>query len=200
MTRNLLGLVALGALMVGCTSGNATADQSDGITSPSKATEQPNPDRNVYFGDLHIHTRNSFDAYIFNVRTTPEDAYKFGMGEGISHPSGYDLKLEGPALDFMAVTDHAAYLGHLPAMDREGTEISKLDMAKDMFSADPDKIIAAFQLIGGAVRDGRKMDGVYDPEIIGDVWKATIDAADKYYKPGKFTTFFAYEYTATRVT
>jgi hypothetical protein len=37
----------------------------------------PNPLRNVYFGDLHLHTRNSFDAYIFNVRATPEDAYAY---------------------------------------------------------------------------------------------------------------------------
>ncbi|GAB5482502.1 MAG: DUF3604 domain-containing protein [Parasphingorhabdus sp.] len=200
MIRKFLTLTAMGALMAGCSGDTDTQEKTGIALAPGETLEQPNPDRNVYFGDLHIHTRNSFDAYIFNVRTTPEDAYKFGMGEGITHPSGYDLKLEGPALDFMAVTDHAAYLGHLPAMDTEGTEISKLEMAKDMFSTDPDKIIAAFQLIGGSVRDGRKMDGVYDAKIIGDVWKATVDAADKYYKPGKFTTFAAYEYTATRVT
>ena len=34
---------------------------------------EPNPERNAYFGDLHVHTRYSFDAYIFNVRTGPND-------------------------------------------------------------------------------------------------------------------------------
>lgn len=204
MTRNLVGLMTVAALLAGC-SGNSEGTDGSGAGSEALAPgetagEAANPNRNVYFGDLHIHTRNSFDAYIFNVRATPEDAYRFGLGETVKHPAGYDLKLEGPALDFMAVTDHAAYLGHLPAMDTEGTEISKLDIAKDMFSTDPDKIIAAFQLIGGAVRDGRKMEGVFDPQIVGDVWKQTIAAADKYNDPGKFTTFTAYEYTAVRVT
>ena len=202
MKRDLLGFAAIAALMTGCSGGDSSSgDKQTAALAPGEtAGEAANPDRNVYFGDLHIHTRNSFDAYIFNVRTTPDDAYKFGMGEGIKHPAGYELKLEGPALDFMAVTDHAAYLGHLPEMDKEGTELSKLDMAKAMFSSDPDKIVEAFSLIGGAVRDGTKMDGVYDPKIIGNVWKATVDAAEKYNKPGKFTTFAAYEYTATRVT
>ncbi|HET6972229.1 MAG TPA: DUF3604 domain-containing protein, partial [Phenylobacterium sp.] len=44
-----------------------------------------NPDRNAYFGDLHVHTGLSFDAYIFNVRATPEDAYRFARGEPIGH-------------------------------------------------------------------------------------------------------------------
>ncbi|MEP2987691.1 MAG: DUF3604 domain-containing protein [Parasphingorhabdus sp.] len=202
MTRNLMICVALGALVAGCTANDGDrGDNSSEILAPGETAEAgANPNRNVYFGDLHIHTRNSFDAYIFNVRTTPEDAYKFGLGETVKHPAGYDIKLEGPPLDFMAVTDHAAYLGHLPAMDTEGTELSKLDMAKDMFSADQDKILAAFQLIGGSIRNGKVIEEAFDPKVTASVWKDTIDAADKYYRPGKFTTFSAYEYTAVRVT
>lgn len=203
MIRKIMGITTAAMLMASCSGADGDNENQSGaaaLAPGETAGEEANPDRNVYFGDLHIHTRNSFDAYIFNVRATPEDAYKFGLGETVKHPAGYDLKLEGPALDFMAVTDHAAYLGHLPAMDTEGTELSKLEIAKDMFSTDPDKIINAFQLIGGAVRDGRKMDGVFDPKIVGDVWKQTISAADKYNDPGKFTTFTAYEYTAVRTT
>mgnify|MGYP000545453265 CR=1 FL=1 len=202
MTRNLLACVALGALVAGCSADNtdSNGNTSELLAPGESADAGANPNRNVYFGDLHIHTRNSFDAYIFNVRTTPEDAYKFGLGETVKHPAGYDIKLEGPPLDFMAVTDHAAYLGHLPAMDTEGTELSKLDMAKDMFSADSDKILAAFQLIGGSIRNGEVIEEAFDPKVTASVWKDTIDAADKFYKPGKFTTFAAYEYTAVRVT
>jgi len=100
----------------------------------------------------------------------------------------------------MAVTGPAAYLGHLREMDTEGTALSKLDMAKDMFSTEPAKITAAFQRVGQAVRDGTKMEGAYDPDLVASTWKQTIDAANKYYTPGKFTTFAAYEYTAVRVT
>ncbi|QJB69999.1 DUF3604 domain-containing protein [Parasphingorhabdus halotolerans] len=201
MIRNFLSFVALGVLMAGCSGTGDNASTSETALAPGeKSGEEANPDRNVYFGDLHIHTKNSFDAYIFNVRATPDDAYKFGMGETIKHPLGYDLKLEGPPLDFMAVTDHASYLGHLETMNTPGTVLSKLDMAKDMFSTDQEKILTAFQLIGGAVRDGVKMPGVYDPKIVGNVWKQIKDSADKYNKPGKFTTFSGYEYTAVRTT
>lgn len=201
MTRKFLAVAVTAALITGCSAEDGETTEAAITLAPGEsAGEETNPDRNVYFGDLHIHTKNSFDAYIFNIRTTPDDAYEFGMGGTIKHPLGYDLKLEGPPLDFMAVTDHAAYLGHLEAMNTAGTKLSKLDMAKNMFSTDPDKIIEAFQLIGGAVRDGKKMDGVYDPAIVGNVWQQIVDSAEKYNKPGKFTTFAGYEYTAVRVT
>ena len=77
------------------------------ITSASWAEE-----RSAFFGDLHIHTTYSYDAYMGgNVRTTPDDAYRFAKGEVIDHPAGIALRLSGPPLDFLAVTDHAAYLG-----------------------------------------------------------------------------------------
>ena len=37
----------------------------------------PNPLKNPYFGDLHVHTRYSFDAYVFGVNATPYDAYRY---------------------------------------------------------------------------------------------------------------------------
>ena len=73
--------------------------------------QQPNPERTAYFGETHIHTSWSFDAYVFgNMKTGPEDAYKFAMGQPIQHPAGYEIKITRP-LDFMAVTDHSEYAG-----------------------------------------------------------------------------------------
>ena len=95
-----------------------------------------NPDRDAYFGDLHIHTRNSVDAYMFGARVTPEDAYRFARGEAISHPGGYDIQLAGPPLDFLAVTDHAEYLGIMPAMADPESYLSKHPIAVAMFTAE----------------------------------------------------------------
>ena len=66
--------------------------------------------RNAYYGDLHIHTSWSFDAFINNVRTTPDDAYNFGKGAAIDHVSRKQIQIGRP-LDFMAVSDHAEYMG-----------------------------------------------------------------------------------------
>jgi len=69
------------------------------------------PERNAYFGDTHIHTMYSFDAFMGNVRTTPDDAYRYAKGEPIDHPAGMKLRITGPPLDFLMVSDHAKYLG-----------------------------------------------------------------------------------------
>ncbi|GIT60882.1 MAG: hypothetical protein Ct9H300mP20_07090 [Gammaproteobacteria bacterium] len=67
-----------------------------------------NEDRNVYFGDLHVHTKHSFDAYIFGTTATPDDAYEYAKGSPIQHPLGYQMQLREP-LDFYAVTDHGFF-------------------------------------------------------------------------------------------
>ncbi|MDA0754971.1 MAG: DUF3604 domain-containing protein [Proteobacteria bacterium] len=74
----------------------------------TRSLSLPNPNKNAYFGDLHIHTSNSFDAYTFGSLSDPEMAYKYAQGESIPHPTGYDIQLIRP-LDFYAVTDHGFY-------------------------------------------------------------------------------------------
>ncbi|MGO4840145.1 DUF3604 domain-containing protein, partial [Rhizobiaceae sp. 2RAB30] len=64
-------------------------------------------ERQAYFGETHVHTGWSFDAYIFgNTLTGPADAYAYAKGQPIKHPLGYDIKIETP-LDWMGVTDHS---------------------------------------------------------------------------------------------
>lgn len=169
--------------------GSAPADNTE-------RTADYNPTRNAYFGETHVHTKNSFDAYIFNVRTTPDDVYRFAKGETVQHPSGYAIKLGGHPLDFAATTDHGAYMGILPAMDTKGHPLNDLEMSKDMFSQDPDTIVKAFSTIGGSVRSGKPFAEIYDREIIDRTWQSAINAADRHYEPGKLTTFSGYEYTA----
>jgi len=152
--------------------------------------------KNVYFGDLHIHTKNSFDAYIFNVRTTPDDVYRFAKGETVRHPSGFDIKLGGDPLDFVAATDHGAYMGILPQMHNPESSLSKLELSQTMFGTNPELIVRAFNKIGGSVRSGEPFEEVYDRDIIDRTWQDTIATANRHYTPGKLTTFAAYEYTA----
>jgi hypothetical protein len=73
---------------------------------PALGQQQPNPLRDAYFGETHVHTSWSFDAYIFgNHITGPAEAYKYAKGEPIKHPLGYDIIIDTP-LDWMGVTDH----------------------------------------------------------------------------------------------
>ena len=86
---------------------------------------KPNKDKNPYYGDLHVHTKYSFDAYVFGITATPDDAYRYAKGEGIKHPLGYEMKLREP-LDFYSVTDHGFYMGMIQAFSDTTTDISKM--------------------------------------------------------------------------
>ena len=204
MIKRTFGALAALAFAAGCGGGSdgpgiesqTKPDDEDTSTTTDGRTAGYNAQRNAYFGDMHIHTRNSFDAYIFNVRKTADDAYNFAKGETVRHPSGFDMTIAGGPLDFYTVTDHAEYLGVLPAMDTPGTKLSELPRAKDMFSTKPDKIVAAFQGVGASVRSGERIEDMYDEVHINSIWADNVEAADRHYEPGKFTTFAAYEYTS----
>ena len=117
-------LLLVAAILVGITSCGRLDDPGiepkfDAATSvppPDLKRSVPNPNRNLYFGDLHIHTSLSTDAFVMGVRSMPEDAYRFAKGHTTSHAIGYPIRLSRP-LDFAAVTDHAEYLGQAKAVN-----------------------------------------------------------------------------------
>ena len=96
------------------------------------ALAQETPQRDVFFGETHVHTSWSFDAYIFgNMLTGPEDAYKYALGHPIKHPAGYEVQIKRP-LDFLAVTDHSEYAGTLRLANDPGSAISTLPIAEKL--------------------------------------------------------------------
>ncbi len=78
---------------------------------PEPLVVQPvNPLKNVYWGDTHVHTHESFDAALFGTTLTIEDAYRFARGEALRSDGGERMQLSRP-LDFVAITDHAEGFG-----------------------------------------------------------------------------------------
>ncbi len=95
-------------------------------------TAQPNPDKNAYFGETHVHTSWSLDAWtIGNVTNTPADAYQYFKGFPIKHPLGYEVKIDTP-LDWAGVTDHSEYVGVIQEANIPGSSISKLPEAQPL--------------------------------------------------------------------
>jgi hypothetical protein len=68
-----------------CATGLLAAGTSaaESIGEPGRSADQPNPLKNVYFGEEHMHTRNSFDAFTIGVNMTWEDAYRYAKGEEV---------------------------------------------------------------------------------------------------------------------
>ncbi|NNE58515.1 MAG: DUF3604 domain-containing protein [Hellea sp.] len=163
-----------------------------------------NPTMSAYFGDLHVHTRNSFDAFITGTRTTADDAYRFAKGEAIDNGAGDQIKISGPPLDFYGVTDHGEYMGVIAAMDPRTSRdpLRKTATAKSIFGlggGSRDDRMNAFMHIGTTIVTGEEIEDIYDREFIDSAWAFNVNAAEKHYEPGTFTTFAAYEYTQMNI-
>ena len=193
--------LSLAALLAACAApDDARTDiAQDAVANAASPDVAFSATRNAYFGDLHVHTANSFDAYVFGVRSTPDDAYRFARGEKIRADAGYDIQLQGPPLDFLAVTDHGEYLGIVPAMNTEGNPLSQTETAKIAFGENAQDAAKVFQQIGISFVLGEPIEEINDQEEMNSVWAKTVDAAERFNDPGKFTTFAGYEFTAMKV-
>ena len=208
--KNLLTMVAGLLLIAGCSQENAAPAASDvaGTVEPSSETEgasgiEANPRRNAYFGDTHIHTILSFDAYLMGTRRTPDDAYEFAKGAAIEHASGFMMQMKKP-LDFLAVSDHAFYLGMMREISEGRGDYGDHPLSsviKNATTAEGSN--AAFAAVLGHLRD-RMADP--DPDLADDLddrgvarsaWQEIIESAERHNDPGNFTAFIGYEYTTS---
>jgi hypothetical protein len=150
-------------------------------------------DKRAYFGDLHLHTSNSYDAAWGGVRTTPRDAYRYAQGFAVNY-FGHEVKRKA-ALDFLAVSDHAEYMGVAKAiLDKrppfeesnwyalltEGTRAGFTQILRSGFYGEPPEI-----------------KDLNSESLRRDNWKRVIDVANEFNQPGKFTSFAAFEWSNT---
>ena len=162
---------------------------------------------NVYWGDTHLHTYLSGDAYTLGTLTTPDDAYRFARGETIRATGGEDVRLRRP-LDFLMIADHAENLGVIPRLaagdprllkTEDGRRFAKivanLPLLPDVLTADN---LDAYNLASRPLYAGKGVwHGDYGTDDIfkREVWHEVIDVAEKYNDPGTFTTFAGFEYS-----
>jgi hypothetical protein len=155
----------------------------------------PGADNNVYFGDVHVHTGWSFDAFTNGSKTTPMDAYAWAQGKPITGSGGPEMQIKTP-LDFYMVADHAEYMGVFNQMANPDSPLSKTELAKGVTSPDAN---VRLQTFAGILRDmsaGKIDPQLSDPALAGSVWAEIVKAADANYTPGKFTTFAGFEWTS----
>ena len=160
------------------------------------------------FGDLHVHTTYSFDAYIFGTLATPDDAYEFAKGKPIKHPAGFDVSLDRP-LDFYGVTDHGTFLGQVAEAATPGNpyyeapssvNVNDINSPENLtISSIPrrTKAFGGFLINTITALMERKLDISYLDSVSRRAWADTVAAAQRHNDPGKFTTFIGYEYTAS---
>jgi hypothetical protein len=169
-----------------------------GLPARAPATDRPppNPLRNAYFGAVHVHTGYSFDAFTNGTITTPADAYRWAQGQPIAgSKQGPQVKIVTP-LDFYAVSDHAEFMGVFPKMADPTHPLSKTKLAKGVTSSDPNVAMQTFAQILRDMSERRVDPALTDPKISRTIWAEIVETADRYYRPGFFTTFPAFEWTS----
>ena len=171
-------------------------------------------ERQVFWGELHVHTGISMDAWMFGTRPRPADAYRFARGEpigiGAAGPAGrpvYEVQIGRP-LDFAAVTDHAQGAGATSLCTRPGsavydTESCRAYRAPLNFERPLGEIVSDIRRrteVDLASPEVCGADGLRCQSALAEVWEETITAAETWNDTSKaceFTAFVAYEYTAT---
>ena len=165
--------------------------------------------RNVYFGDLHVHTSWSFDAYAQgNTQVDPEQALAFARGEEVPlapfDASGKPIstrRLETP-LDFAAITDHAEYQGFLqlcmdPSSSSFATETCTELRLESNNGVGP-SISQFWTWTMGDIPSPPKTCEEDDCDAAAaDVWERTVAAGEAATTPCTFTAFHGYEWSDT---
>ncbi len=190
--------------------GSVPADGGDGAADAGDAgtghCSDYDPLRKPYFGDLHVHTSYSFDAYLLETRNSPREAYAFAKGQKVGlgpldeygQPTRW-FALDRP-LDFTAVTDHAEFLGETEMCTNP--DVMGYDSPTcDTFHDSPHLALVEFCAKWGLPNPNHfpfcGVGGTHCLQVAKTVWQRERDIAEEAYERCEFTSFVAYEWTAT---
>jgi len=153
----------------------------------------------VFWGDTHLHTSFSMDAGAFGNRLGLEEAYRFARGEEIDSTTAGRVRLARP-LDFLVIADHSDNMGFFPDLNSGDEQLLADPTGKDWYQRIQagEGMAVAFEVIDRFSRATFPEALMYRPDtpMYRSAWEKTIDAAEKYNEPGRFTAFIGYEWTS----
>jgi hypothetical protein len=230
LTISALGIVCAGVLYFWAKHEFATVaiSEADVATFVERAAVRPDfagegrepcsdshPQRNAYFGALHVHTALSGDAAGWGVTTTPEESYRFARGQDLEVRFRDDdpgkavpvVRLDRP-LDFAAVTDHANQMAEaricltpeLAGYDSVLCRVFRGDIEPPFEDPVLRSIFRMLPMTLLSIRSQRLCgeDGVACLRETEPVWNEVQRAAEGAYDRStncRFTSFVGYEYT-----
>ncbi|MCB2047017.1 MAG: DUF3604 domain-containing protein [Novosphingobium sp.] len=196
--RRLAGAVVAIAALASCTDQDGTAAMQQG-SADRQVAQAPYPEQ-VYWGDTHLHTANSLDAFAFGNRLGPEQALRFARGEKVTSTTGIAAQLSRP-LDFLVVADHSDSLGvtrRLYEMPPSQVTDPVLRHWQDLMKAGPresQKIIGEMMVLGAKGGLPKAYEELSSEETTHSIWTEHTGIVERYNEPSKFTAFMGFEYS-----
>lgn len=193
------------ALLAGCgPTGNderpeVANDQMEPSVVPAPdSVPATNPLRDAYYGETHMHTSFSLDAYIGGARLDHDGAYRYAKGETVT-VNGEEKTRRRP-LDFVSVTDHAEYIGEMYSTMVEsapGHDQDQLEQLRNMTDLEERQK----WFLQYVVENNRGDNPSHPPFFAGaettrSAWKVMIEAAEAHNNPGVFTALIGFEWSA----
>ena len=192
------------------------------LASLAAADDTSAPSTQVYFGDTHLHSSYSFDAFLNNNHSAdPDTAYRWAKGQPVIHPyNRARVQIQTP-LDFLVVSDHAEMLGVMKAVRNDSDLFANLGLWADLKrwyamrlmndAIDTDTGLAFFgRFLPVSAQGQGHVDPVADPSnnigevaIFGDTtavssaaWNDIVDTAERHNDPGTFTSLVGWEWSS----
>ncbi|MEN8692646.1 MAG: DUF3604 domain-containing protein [Desulfobacterales bacterium] len=151
------------------------------------------------FGDTHLHTGFSMDAGVWGCRLRPRDAYRFARGEQVTSSTGQPVKLSRP-LDFLVVADHSDNMGFATDLLSGKSDLLSEPKGQEWYDlinkGEGGKAALDMIQLFSQGKFPRKLLYAPGTRPYTDAWQETIDAAEEYNEPGRFTALIGYEWTS----
>jgi hypothetical protein len=177
---------------------NLTSTAAATLAALAASTALAQGDTHVYWGDVHLHSNYSTDAYATgNTSVTPDMAYRYARGIPILHPrTNSKVQLRRP-LDFLAVTDHAINLGIDVMLQEHAAALQATEWGRKVIALHDQAGWQSFMRNAPRGADRQPMMAeVFSRDVRSTAWNREVDAAEKNYVPGEFTTLFGWEWTS----
>jgi len=205
IARRWTTLVALGtvAAVSACTQAPAGQGPDAAPELLTAAEPPPSDDRVLLWGDTHVHSINSIDAFGSGFASVDIDtAYRFARGLPVIFPkTGQKIQIDRP-LDFMVMADHAVSLsGSTRLMARE-PGIMKLPIARrllEIFAEQGGQALTRAQMFGAGLSEEewrQYREQTRTPEFLATSWAGQVAAAERHNRPGTFTALIGWEWTS----
>jgi hypothetical protein len=165
-----------------------------------QAAAPDQPHTQLLWGDTHLHTSHSVDAYSNgNVATDPDTAYRFAKGQPVLHPTARTrIRIDRP-LDFLVVADHAEMMElqlHLKRDEPAWTRTPSGARLADILRTNLRGVFQEVMRIGDAPAQAALVKDLETPENRRASWAAIADTADRHDQPGRFTALIGWEWSA----